>query len=94
MQAVTSITDNLRRAWTMFGSKPPTDEQIIMKAFKTPNGEQDQLNLAKVREKIQCDCDKDPQFKFTCKKGIMWFVNNREMIQKIKKKVSSKQPGE
>ena len=78
----------------MFGNKPPTEDQIIMKAFKTPEGEEDQNNLIKVREKIQCDCEKDPQFKFTCKKGLMWFANNREMLQKIRKKVSTKQPEE
>ena len=77
----------------MFGNKPPAEDQIILKAFKTPEGEQDQINLTKVREKIQCDCEKDPQFKFTCKKGLMMFANNREMLQKIRKNVS-KQPEE
>ena len=54
--------------------------------------ENDQAELTKINDKIDCDCEKDPQFKFTCKKGLMWFANNREMLQKIRRKISEKQP--
>ena len=86
-EAVKSIKNNLFRAWTIFGKQAPNEDQVILKAFKTTIEETDKERLEKIKGKIKCDCEKDPQFKFTCKKGIMWFANNREMLQKIRKKV-------
>jgi hypothetical protein len=58
-EAVTSIRDNLFKAWTMFGKTAPAEDQIILKAFK-PIKEDDQERLDKIKAKIRCDCDKDP----------------------------------
>lgn len=75
-------------------SKPKTKEEeatelrrlIMGQAFKkelTPEDKDKMLGF-----KLQCTCQKDPNFKFGCKNAISWFMN-KTLITKIQKRIQN-----
>jgi hypothetical protein len=53
---------------------------ILAQVFKKDLNKADNEKL--LGFKLQCDCQKDPSYKFGCKNAISWFIN-KSIISKI-----------
>ena len=62
--------------------------QIFRAAFN--KGENTDELVAKMSQKLQCSCEKDPLYKFSCQQGVKWFLN-ASLVAKIRRKLNERE---
>lgn len=63
--------------------------QIFRAAFNKQGQNNDEI-IAKMSQKLECSCEKDPLYKFSCQHGVKWFLS-AALVSRIRRKLNEKE---